>query len=32
LALRHSLFGEIIHQTGLFHERLTREVEEKSYE
>ncbi len=32
LALRHSLFGEILRQTRVFHECLTRNVEENSHE
>jgi hypothetical protein len=31
LALHHPLFGEIIHQTGLFHERLAHHDEENSH-
>lgn len=30
LALNHPLFGELIHQTGIFRERIAREVEENS--
>jgi hypothetical protein len=32
LALRHPLFGEIIHQTGLFRERFARNAAENPYE